>query len=76
MSKHVIEFKSTRRVDRIELKVELNSIELNWLFSTQLNTVTQSELSWATQTRRQIYLYLSRCQLSEFEWVMKSVSCD
>ncbi len=45
MSKHVVEFKSICWVDRVELRVELNSIELNWSFSTQFNTVTQSELS-------------------------------
>ncbi len=54
MSRHVVEFESTRQVDQVESRIELNSIELSWLFSTQLNTVTQSELSWATRIRRQI----------------------
>ncbi len=56
MFKHVIEFESTRWIDRIELRIELNSIELSWLFSTQLNTVIQSELSWVTRTWWQIYV--------------------
>ncbi len=62
MFKHVIEFKSTRQVDRVELKVWLNSIELSWLFSTQLNSETQLELSWATQTQWQIYFLLIELQ--------------
>jgi len=49
-SKSAIKFKSTRQVDWVELRVWLNSIELSWSLSTQLNTETQSELSWVTQT--------------------------
>ncbi len=37
-------------VKLIELSQELNSTQLSWFLSIQLNTVTQSELSWATWT--------------------------
>ncbi len=52
-SRFAIEFKSTHQIDWVESRVWLNSIKLNWLFSTQLNTETQPELSWAIWTQRQ-----------------------
>ncbi len=66
-SRSAIEFKSTHQVDWVESKVWLNLIELSWSLSTQLNTETQSELSWATWTWRQIY--------SQAKWA-KWVTCS
>jgi len=65
-SRSAIEFKSTRQVDQVESRVWLNSIELSWSLSTQLNSETQIELSWATRTWQQIYLQLTILSMISF----------
>ncbi len=54
MSRHVVEFELTHRIDRVESRVWLNPIELGWPLSIQPNPETQLGLGWEIRTRRQV----------------------